>query len=41
VRGSGEVPTPLEDSLANTAVIEALIESARRGASVKPAVFRG
>jgi len=40
VRGSGEVPTPLEDSLANTAVIEAIFESARRGVSVNPAVFR-
>jgi predicted dehydrogenase len=36
VRGLGEVPTPLEDSLANTAVIEAVFESARTGASVRP-----
>ena len=40
VRGSGDVPTPLEDSLANTAVMEALFESARRGVSVNPAAFR-
>ena len=37
VRGLGEVPTPLEDSLANTAVIEAVFESARSGAAVRPA----
>jgi predicted dehydrogenase len=36
VRGLGEVPTPLEDSLANMAVIEAVFESARTGASVRP-----
>ena len=41
VRGSDAVPTPLEDSLANTAVIEALFESARRGVSVNPASFLG
>lgn len=35
VRGLGEVPTPLEDSLKNTAVIEAVFESARRGATVR------
>lgn len=38
VRGLGEVPTPLEDSLANTAVIEAAFESARTGAAVRPSV---
>jgi predicted dehydrogenase len=37
VRGLGEVPTPLEDSLANTAVIEAVFESARTGMAVRPA----
>jgi predicted dehydrogenase len=38
VRGLGEVPTPLEDSLANTAVIEAVFESARTGAAVRPSI---
>ena len=36
VRGLGEVPTPLEDSLANMAAIEAVFESARTGATVRP-----
>jgi|SRR5581483_4408587 len=36
IRGLGEVPTPLEDSLANTAVIEAVFESARTGMAVRP-----
>lgn len=31
IRGMGEVPTPLEDSLSNMAVIEALFESERSG----------
>ena len=34
VRGEGDVPTPLEDSLANMAVIEAVFESARTGRAV-------
>ena len=34
VRGRGEVPTPLEDSIANMAVIEAVFESARTGRAV-------
>jgi predicted dehydrogenase len=37
VRGLSDVPTPLEDSLANTAVIEAVFESARTGRVVQPA----
>jgi predicted dehydrogenase len=37
VRGTGEVPTPLEDSVANMAVIEAVFESARTGQTVQPA----
>jgi predicted dehydrogenase len=36
VRGEGEVPTPLEDSLANMSVIEALFESEGTGAWVRP-----
>lgn len=40
VRGEGEVPTPLEDSLGNMAVIEAVFESARTGRMVAPAQFR-
>ncbi|HLK48991.1 MAG TPA: Gfo/Idh/MocA family oxidoreductase [Bryobacteraceae bacterium] len=35
VRGLAEVPTPLEDSLANMAAIEAAFESARRGVTVR------
>jgi hypothetical protein len=31
VRGQGEVPTPLEDSLANMAVVEAMFESETSG----------
>jgi predicted dehydrogenase len=34
VRGLGDVPTPLEDSIANMAVIEAVFESARAGRAV-------
>jgi predicted dehydrogenase len=37
IRGIGNVPTPLEDSLANMAVIEAVFESARTGKTVRPA----
>jgi len=36
VGGPGEVPTPLEDSFSNMAVIEAVIESARSGHGVLP-----
>lgn len=36
VRGLAEVPTPLEDSLANMAVLEAIFESARTGQSISP-----
>ncbi|HUI78333.1 MAG TPA: Gfo/Idh/MocA family oxidoreductase [Bryobacteraceae bacterium] len=35
VRNNGDVPTPLEDSLANMAVIEAVLESARTGGTVR------
>jgi predicted dehydrogenase len=34
VRGRGDVPTPLEDSVANMAVIEAVFESARAGRAI-------
>jgi predicted dehydrogenase len=34
VRGRGDVPTPLEDSIANMAAIEAVFESARTGKAV-------
>jgi predicted dehydrogenase len=37
IRGRGEVPTPLEDSVANMAVIEAVFESARTGQAVRVA----
>jgi predicted dehydrogenase len=37
VRGRADVPTPLEDSVANMAVIEAVFESARTGRSVRVA----
>lgn len=37
VRGEGEVPVTLEDSLGNMAVIEAVFESARTGVGVRPA----
>jgi predicted dehydrogenase len=37
IREGGEVPTPLEDSIRNLAVIEALFESSRGGVVVKPA----
>ncbi len=37
IRGHGEVPTPLEDSIANMAVIEAVFESARTGRAVRVA----
>ncbi|MBZ5577472.1 MAG: Gfo/Idh/MocA family oxidoreductase [Acidobacteriia bacterium] len=39
VRGEGEVPTPLEDSLRNMAAIEAVFESARTGRMTAPATF--
>ena len=35
IRDGGEVPVPLEDSLGNTAVIEAAFESARTGGTVR------
>ena len=35
VLGRGEVPTPLEDSIANMAVIEAVFESSRTGRAVR------
>jgi predicted dehydrogenase len=35
VRGEGDVPVPLEDSLRNMAVIEAVFESARTGSTVQ------
>ena len=38
IRGQGEVPTPLEDSMANMAVIEAVFESARAGRAVPVAL---
>jgi predicted dehydrogenase len=37
VQEGGEVPTPLEDSVRNMAVIEAIFEAADKGAWVKPA----
>jgi len=40
VRGDGEVPTPLEDSIANMAVIEAVFESARTGRAVRPSLTK-
>jgi predicted dehydrogenase len=36
VRGEGEVPTPLEDSIRNMAVIEAVFQAAREGDWVRP-----
>jgi predicted dehydrogenase len=36
VRDGGEVPTPLEDSLRNMAVIEAMFRSAAEGVQVRP-----
>jgi predicted dehydrogenase len=36
IRGHGEAPTPLEDSLRNTAAIEAVFESARTGRTIRP-----
>jgi predicted dehydrogenase len=36
ILGDGDVPTPLEDSIANMAVIEAVFESARAGATIRP-----
>jgi len=41
IRGDGDVPTPLEDSLWNTAVIEAVFESAQTGLAVRPGVLEG
>jgi predicted dehydrogenase len=40
VRGRGDVPTPLEDSIANMAVIEAVFESGRTGRAVPVAPQR-
>jgi predicted dehydrogenase len=39
VRGAGEVPTPLEDSIRNMAVIEAIFRSERENTWVKPALL--
>jgi predicted dehydrogenase len=36
VRGDGEAPTPLEDSIRNMAVIEALFQSARDNTWIRP-----
>jgi predicted dehydrogenase len=36
IREGGEVPTPLEDSICNMSVIEAVFRSARSGAWEKP-----
>ncbi len=36
IQGSGEVPTPLEDSIRNMAVIEAIFASAENGGWVRP-----
>jgi predicted dehydrogenase len=36
VQGEGDVPTPLEDSIRNMAVIEALFRSAEKGSWVRP-----
>jgi predicted dehydrogenase len=38
IREGAEVPTPLEDSLRNMAVIEAAVESAASGKAVSPAI---
>ena len=38
VRGDGDVPTPLEDSIRNMAVIEALFQSARDNSWVQPRI---
>jgi predicted dehydrogenase len=38
IRGAGDVPTPLEDSLRNMAVIEAIFEAAAQGAWVRPRI---
>jgi predicted dehydrogenase len=38
VHGEGEVPTPLEDSLRNMAVLDAIFRSERENAWVKPSV---
>jgi predicted dehydrogenase len=38
VRGEGDVPTPLEDSIRNMAVIEAIYESERESRWVEPSV---
>jgi predicted dehydrogenase len=38
VRGEGEVPTPLEDSIRNMAVIEAIFKSEREGRWVEPSL---
>jgi hypothetical protein len=39
VRGGGEPPTPLEDSIRNMAVIEAVFQSARDAAWMRVAVL--
>jgi predicted dehydrogenase len=41
IREGGEVPTPLEDSVRNMAVIEALFRSEKSGAWERPAQARG
>jgi predicted dehydrogenase len=38
VHGQGEVPTPLEDSIRNMAVLDAIFRSERENAWVKPSV---
>lgn len=40
VRGTTEVPTPLEDSIRNMAVIEAVLKSAQTGHAVTPISFK-
>ncbi len=40
VPGEGDVPTPLEDSIRNMAVIEAIFRSEREGGWVEPSVAR-
>ena len=41
VREGGQPPVPLEDSLRNMAVIDAIVRSAETGAWVRPAEFLG
>ena len=40
VRGTTEVPTPLEDSIRNLAVIEAVLKSTQTGHAVTPISFK-